>query len=29
MTDLIDADGFRANVAIVLIRDDRQVRSSL
>jgi putative (di)nucleoside polyphosphate hydrolase len=25
MTDFIDADGFRANVAIVLIRDDRQV----
>jgi putative (di)nucleoside polyphosphate hydrolase len=25
MSDLIDADGFRANVAIVLIRDDRQV----
>jgi putative (di)nucleoside polyphosphate hydrolase len=24
-TDLIDADGFRANVGIVLIRDDRQV----
>lgn len=25
MTDTIDADGFRANVGIVLIRDDRQV----
>ena len=25
MTDFIDADGFRANVGIVLIRDDRQV----
>jgi putative (di)nucleoside polyphosphate hydrolase len=25
MTDYIDADGFRANVGIVLIRDDRQV----
>lgn len=25
MTDCIDADGFRANVGIVLIRDDRQV----
>jgi putative (di)nucleoside polyphosphate hydrolase len=25
MTDSIDADGFRANVGIVLIRDDRQV----
>src|SRR5262245_47305781 len=25
MSDVIDADGFRANVAIVLIRDDRQV----
>jgi putative (di)nucleoside polyphosphate hydrolase len=25
MTDFIDADGFRANVAIVLMRDDRQV----
>jgi len=25
MTDFIDPDGFRANVAIVLIRDDRQV----
>lgn len=25
MTDKIDADGFRANVGIVLIRDDRQV----
>ena len=24
-TDLIDTDGFRANVGIVLIRDDRQV----
>lgn len=24
-TDLIDSDGFRANVGIVLIRDDRQV----
>ena len=25
MTDFIDAEGFRANVGIVLIRDDRQV----
>lgn len=25
MTDTIDTDGFRANVGIVLIRDDRQV----
>lgn len=25
MTDFIDADGFRANVGIVLIREDRQV----
>lgn len=25
MTDFIDADGFRANVGIVLIRDDRRV----
>lgn len=25
MTDCIDSDGFRANVGIVLIRDDRQV----
>jgi putative (di)nucleoside polyphosphate hydrolase len=25
MTDFIDADGFRANVGIVLMRDDRQV----
>jgi putative (di)nucleoside polyphosphate hydrolase len=25
MNDLIDAEGFRANVGIVLIRDDRQV----
>ena len=25
MSDFIDADGFRANVGIVLIRDDRQV----
>ena len=25
MVDFIDADGFRANVAIVLLRDDRQV----
>ena len=25
MTDSIDSDGFRANVGIVLIRDDRQV----
>jgi putative (di)nucleoside polyphosphate hydrolase len=25
MTDYIDADGFRANVGIVLIRDDRRV----
>lgn len=25
MTDFIDSEGFRANVAIVLIRDDRQV----
>ena len=25
MSDYIDADGFRANVGIVLIRDDRQV----
>ena len=25
MTDFIDAEGFRANVGIVLIREDRQV----
>ncbi|HLS80325.1 MAG TPA: RNA pyrophosphohydrolase, partial [Steroidobacter sp.] len=25
MTDFIDADGFRANVGIVLMRDDRRV----
>src|ERR1700754_91708 len=25
MTDFIDAEGFRANVGIVLMRDDRQV----